>query len=271
MTVSTSVPAIYGPVQSWRFGKSLGIDMIGPISACSFNCLYCQLGGIEQIICDRGLFVSTTDLHDELTQQTWEEIDVVTFSGSGEPTLALNLGEGIQAVHEYTQCPVVVLTNGTLLGDRAVQEDVATADIVSIKLDAVSSHRWHELNRPASDLLLETVLRNMISFREKYAGFLAIQTMVMEPWPATEEQRYIALLNAIQPDEVQLNTPLRPRPVTHQVDARGNHPIDSDTWRYPRHVTSETLSAMGDRLQAELKAPVKLPPQTPLTSHHIPS
>ena len=260
MICSTSVPAVYGPVRSWRFGQSLGIDVIGSISTCSFNCLYCQLGGIEQITCDRGLFVSTADLQEELAQQSWQDVDVVTFSGSGEPTLALNLGEIIQIVHELTPRPVVVLTNGTLLGNLSVQQELATADIIAVKLDAVSSDRWRRVNRPATGLLLETVLQNMIAFREKYSGHLAIQTMVMEPWSTTEEQRYIAILNAMQPDEVQLNTPLRPRPVTHLVEARGNHDATPDvTWRHPRHITLDTLKAMGDRLQSELAIPIKFP------------
>ena len=37
---------IYGPVDSWRFGKSLGVDLIVQTSICSYNCVYCQLGSI---------------------------------------------------------------------------------------------------------------------------------------------------------------------------------------------------------------------------------
>jgi wyosine [tRNA(Phe)-imidazoG37] synthetase (radical SAM superfamily) len=262
MTFSAAVPAVYGPVRSWRFGQSLGIDVIGEVSTCSYNCLYCQLGSINEITCDRAIFVPTAQIQQELAHQDWSVVDVVTFSGSGEPTLALNLGEVITVVHGQTDAPVVVLTNGTLLGDRSVQRDLLTADMIAIKLDAVSSDRWKAVNRSAPGLHLDMILQGIIAFRELFPGHVAIQTMVMEPWSTAEEQRYLAVLKAIQPEEVQLNTPLRPRPLRHELEARGNHDAQPDhTWRQPRHVTPQTLSAMSDRLQAQLDIPVRHPYQ----------
>jgi len=257
MTLSTSVPAVYGPVHSWRFGQSLGIDVVGEVSTCSYNCRYCQLGAIEQITGDRGLFVPTAQIREELTQQNWDAVNVVTFSGSGEPTLALNLEDVIQTVRSLTDKPIVVLTNGTLLGDRAVQSALARTDIVAAKLDAVSSDRWQSVNRPVAGLSLETVLEGILAFRKIYPGELAIQTMVMEPWSKSEEQRYKAMINAIQPDEVQLNTPLRPRPLKHELEGRGNHDAPKAHWRQPRHVTPDTLLTMVARLQTELTMPIR--------------
>lgn len=257
MTFTTPVSAVYGPVSSWRFGQSLGIDLIGAVSTCSFNCRYCQLGTIEHITAERQHFVPTQKIRTELEQTTWTDVDVVTLSGSGEPTLALNLGEVIQMVQEITSLPVIVLTNGTLLGDRAVQQALLRADKVAIKLDAVSSEYWRALNRPVSGLSLEAVLAGLVAFRQRYPGHLAIQTMVMEPWSKSEERRYVALLEAIQPDEVQLNTPLRSRPITHEIEARGNTP--EPEWRHPQHVTLETLATMGVWLQAAIATPVRYP------------
>ncbi len=259
MTLPTSIPAVYGPVRSWRFGQSLGVDVIGAVSTCSFNCLYCQLGTIENVTADRREFVPTQQIHDELAAYPHKGIDVVTLSGSGEPTLALNLGAIIATIHDLMPYPVVVLTNGTLLRDRVVQQDLAQADKIAIKLDAVSSDRWHHINRPRANLSLENVLAGIIAFRQRYAGYLAIQTMVMEPWSKSEEQRYIALLDAIQPDEVQINTPLRSRPITHQVEARGNSP--DANWRHPLQVTPPTLVAMAQRLQDQTLLTVRHPYQ----------
>lgn len=257
MVSETRVPAVYGPVRSWRYGQSLGIDVIGAVSTCSYNCVYCQLGSIEAITCDRDQFVPTAQVADELAQREGQDVDVVTFSGSGEPTLAANLAAIIQVVRAALPQPIVMLTNGTLLGDRTVQQDLAPVDIVSIKLDAVSSDRWHQVNRPEGGLHLEAVLAGMLAFREGYRGRVAVQTMVMEPWSTAEEQRYIAVIKALQPHEVQLNTPLRPRPFSHQLEARGNHEERPSNWRQPRHVTPETLIAMADRLQVGLDIPVR--------------
>ncbi len=61
-STAPTITAVYGPVQSWRFGQSLGIDPIGPTSTCSFNCVYCQLGEIEQLSGDRRLFIPTAQI-----------------------------------------------------------------------------------------------------------------------------------------------------------------------------------------------------------------
>ncbi|HEY9890021.1 MAG TPA: hypothetical protein V6D02_16565, partial [Candidatus Obscuribacterales bacterium] len=197
----------------------------------------------------------------ELAARSPADFDVVTFRGSGEPTLARNLGAVMGWVRANLPRPVVVLTNGTLLGDRAVQQDLALADIVALKLDAVSSDHWQTINRPAPELHLENVLQGMLAFRATYLGYVAVQTMVMTPWSKAEEQRYQALIQALRPHEVQLNTPLRSRPLTRQLEARGNVTTPDPTWRQPRHVTPATLNAMAMRLQAQLDLPVRHPYQ----------
>jgi wyosine [tRNA(Phe)-imidazoG37] synthetase (radical SAM superfamily) len=261
------VSAVYGPVRSWRFGQSLGIDLLGGVPTCSYNCLYCQLGNIDRVTCDRAVFVPTAQIAGELAAQDWQGVEVVTFSGSGEPTLALNLGEVIHCVQSYTSLPMVVLTNGTLLGDLTVQQNLANAHVISVKLDAVSSDRWHTINRPAPGLHLESVLEGILALREKFMGKLAIQTMVMEPWTLSEEQRYIAILKAIQTDEVQINTPLRPRPVRHHLEARGNQSASTDRLsRSSRHVSTATLQAMVDRLQTDLDMPIHYRGEQALTN-----
>jgi wyosine [tRNA(Phe)-imidazoG37] synthetase (radical SAM superfamily) len=74
--------SVYGPVQSWRFGRSLGIDPIGPISTCSFNCVYCQLGEIEVCTAERQIFIPTEQIIQDLQAFAPWEVDVVTLSGS---------------------------------------------------------------------------------------------------------------------------------------------------------------------------------------------
>jgi wyosine [tRNA(Phe)-imidazoG37] synthetase (radical SAM superfamily) len=104
--------SVYGPLKSWRYGKSLGIDPIGKTSVCSFNCVYCQLGEIEIITKERRIFVPTeTILNDLKSFAPWNEIDIITLSGSGEPTLALNLGEILKGIKKITNHQTLVLTN----------------------------------------------------------------------------------------------------------------------------------------------------------------
>src|SRR5688572_4532892 len=127
---------VYGHVRSWRVGQSLGVDMLFTSSICSFRCVYCQLGKIEIPTTERKVYVATEKVLADLEASAWEQADVITFSGSGEPTLAANLGETICAIKARTGKPVMVLTNATMLNDPGVRADLMAADKVFCKLDA---------------------------------------------------------------------------------------------------------------------------------------
>lgn len=213
--------SVYGPVPSWRFGRSLGIDPIGPVSTCSFNCAYCQLGEIQRQTLQRQIFMPTQQIRQDLQAFAPWEVDVVTLSGSGEPTLALNLAEILAAVEEIAGRPRVVLTNGTLLGDAAVRQDLAKANIVAAKLDAISDEQLQRVNRPVAGLDWAGIWAGLEQFRRDWPGQLAIQTMVLSPWPPESRAQYASLMRQLQPDEIQLNTPTRPRPLDRQVETRG--------------------------------------------------
>jgi len=90
---------IYGPVDSWRLGRSLGVDLISrDDKICTFDCVYCQVGKIATFSDRREVFVPTEEIIGEIKSLPSLEIDYVTFSGRGEPTLAENLGEVIREI-----------------------------------------------------------------------------------------------------------------------------------------------------------------------------
>ncbi len=213
---------VYGPVYSWRFGQSVGVDLLLVDSICSFRCVYCQLGRIHNVTRQRGLYVPTTRLIEEIEARSWEGIDALTFSGSGEPTLARNLGEALDAVRERIGTRTVVLTNGTTLDDPEVQEELSRADHVSLKLDAATEALLHRLNRPAPGIELDSLVRNMAAFRSRFEGALSIQIMLL---PANREYvvDLVPLLEWIRPDEVHLTLPSRPVPADWSIGSRGSH------------------------------------------------
>ena len=214
---------VYGPVKSWRYGRSLGIDPIGKISTCSFNCVYCQLGEIEQKTSDRLIYVPTEEILLELEKFAPWDVDIITLSGSGEPTLALNLQEILQETKKLTNKPTLVLTNCTTLSNPEVRLALNLADKVSIKIDAVNQRQLQGINRPTETFQLSDIWGGIQEFREKYQGKLAIQTMMLSPWNTQAKAEYIRSIKSLKPDEIQLNTPTRPKPLKHQLDARGNH------------------------------------------------
>jgi len=253
--------SVYGPVRSWRYGSSLGIDPIGERSACSFNCVYCQLGDIQQPTCQRQVFVATEQIAQDLVAFAPWGVDVVTLSGSGEPTLALNLGEILSLVCQLTGRPSLVLTNSSLLGDPAVRSALALADRVAVKLDAITPEQFRRVNRPMTGLTLDQVLDSILQFRQCYGGQLAVQTMMLTEWSEAERDCYRDLMQQIQPDEIHLNTPTRPRPLQRQIDSRGNDPASnsSDSNRWLKPVAVSVLAEFAARLQQQLAVSVRYP------------
>jgi wyosine [tRNA(Phe)-imidazoG37] synthetase (radical SAM superfamily) len=260
-TTSHSFCSVYGPVDSWRYGRSLGIDPIGPISTCSFDCVYCQLGNIEHKTRDRLVFIPTAQiLYDLQPYRPWD-VDVITLSGSGEPTLALNLAEILKDVKQLTGRPVGVLTNASLLTDSTVREDLTLADFVAAKLDGVTPDQLRRVDRPVPGIDLEQIWAGLRQLRQQYEGNLAIQSMLLTDWSEQEQAAYLALMQELIPDEIQLNTPTRPRPLVHQLDARGNHTGESQDYavRHLKPVSHETLKAFGDRIQQTTGIAVRYP------------
>lgn len=201
---------IYGPVPSWRLGSSLGIDPLSQEEKiCSFDCIYCQIGKTTIFRNEKKLYVSTEDIISELEMLPQIKIDYITLSGRGEPSLAENLGQIIKAVKTIRREPVAVLTNSSLMDREDVREQLSLADFVVAKLDAYSQESFRKINKPASEIEFSNVLSGIKQFKKDYSGKLALQIMFLE-----ENKENVAelayLINYIKPDEIQINTPLRP-------------------------------------------------------------
>ena len=201
---------IYGPVPSWRLGRSLGIDLLSTKGkTCSFDCIYCQLGKTVHSLTERRQFVSLDELAAELESVKDIPADYATFSGVGEPTLASNLGEAIELARSVLRLPVAVLTNSSLMTREDVRNEISLADMVVAKLDAPDEELFHQVNRPAGGQALGQIIQAISLFREKYRGKLALQMMFIE---ANKDHagEMANVAEQLSPDEVQLNTPLRP-------------------------------------------------------------
>lgn len=216
---------IYGPVSSWRLGRSLGID---PISSsqktCTFDCVYCQAGLTEFFPAERELFVSTEDLVDELRSLPGVEIDYITFAGNGEPTLAKNLGEMIRAVKIFRKEKIAVITNASLIDRADVQKDLLLADLVEAKLDAFSVESLNKVNRPAAGVAWEKIVGGLKDFRRIYRGRLVLQIMFVGA-NRTDAEKIARLACEIGPDEIEINTPLR----ASSAPALAHEPMDEIT------------------------------------------
>ncbi len=206
---------LFGPVPSRRFGRSLGVDLT-PHKVCSFDCVYCECGRTTHRTVER--------LHEPTPDTVMEElhafftashppVDVITFSGSGEPTLYDPLGELISRItRTFPTYPLVVLTNGSLLSDGAVRAALSRADVVVPSLDAPSEELFRAINRPHPSLRWADVVDGLVKFREEYRGAYHLEVFLLKGFNDGEETvRSLAMIaRRINPTVVELNTLARP-------------------------------------------------------------
>ena len=204
---------VYGPVPSWRLGKSLGIDLISSEKVCSFDCIYCQLGEKDEKTVKRRKFVETQKIKSNLLDalDVVKNVDIITFSGMGEPTLASNLKEVIETVREISDLPLAILTNSSLLHTRDVQNALNRVEKVIAKLDAPNEDLLQQINRPHPTISFLQILKGITEFRRRYDGELELQMMFTDE--NKQHAKELARLAAkIKPERVDINTPLRPSP-----------------------------------------------------------
>ncbi|MEN6441314.1 MAG: radical SAM protein [Syntrophobacter sp.] len=206
---------IFGPVPSRRLGRSLGIDVIPP-KTCTFDCTYCESGPTTHLSTKRVMFADPLEVLkqlDEFFRRSPDGADAITFSSAGEPTLYLGLGELIRAIKaRHPNIPLVVLTNGCLLRDAAVREDLSKADRVVPSLDAATPETFSTINRPHPSLHLPEILEGLKAFRRDFKNRFHLEIMLASGVNDTpEELAAIAREVAkIAPDRIELNTVVRP-------------------------------------------------------------
>ncbi len=202
---------IYGPVSSWRLGSSLGVDLLSQDEkVCSLDCVYCQLGNTPVKTKERKVYTPTKKVIEEIKVLPADlRADYITFSGMGEPTLAANLGDTIKEIKALRKEKIAVITNSSLIWDKSVRDDLALADLVMAKLDTWSQKSFEKINRPAEGLWFKDVYGGIKAFKREYNTKLAIQIMFFG-MNRDEFKKLAGLAFDIDPDEIEINTPLRP-------------------------------------------------------------
>ena len=212
---------IYGPIHSRRLGMSLGINLMpndGKI--CSFDCLYCEAGFNAQGPGKDG--VPSRDTVKKQLKRKLEEmkaagqtLDVITFSGNGEPTLHPEFKKVVEDVMRlrtqyFPEAKVSVLSNSTMAGKPDVFAALQKVDNNILKLDSALPHTFRIINRPVSpNCLPEGVIADL----KRFNGQCIVQTIMIrgefdgQRFDNTTDAELDALLDAyrqIQPREVML-------------------------------------------------------------------
>ena len=213
---------VFGPVPSRRLGRSLGINNIPP-KACSYSCVYCQVGLTQVTEIVPRIFYKPERILDELqtnvsqVQAQGEKIDYLTFVSDGEPSLDARLGETIQALRPLG-IPIAIISNASLIWREDVRDTLTKADWVSLKVDAIDDLLWRRINRPHASLDHGKILDGMLDFAEHFEGTLATESMlVLGLNDNLEAANELAIfLEKLAPAVSYLSVPTRP-PAEKQV------------------------------------------------------
>ncbi len=205
---------LFGPVPSRRLGMSLGVDLV-PKKVCSLNCVYCEVGHTTKLTTERKEYILYDKVASELEHYFANNPnpDYITFSGSGEPTLNLRIGDVLQFIkRKKPDIPIAVLTNGTLLYDKNVRNELIDANVVLPSLDAATEITFQKINRPASQLTVEKYIQGLIDFSNEFSGQIWLEVFIVPGYNDNIDDLK-ALKKAfkdINPDHIQLNTLDRP-------------------------------------------------------------
>lgn len=211
-TIPSTYKYIYGPVNSWRLGVSLGID---PLSRkekiCNYDCVYCQLGPSSKLVNKRQVFVPTEALVTEVSRFNAVKVNYLTFSGRGEPTIASNLGDMIRGIKKVRKEPIAIITNSSFFHIPDVRGDLSGADCVLAKLDAGTPDVFEAVDQTQGAVKFTDIVDGIRAFRQIFSGKLALQMMfVAENIHQAVSMAKIA--KSINADEIEINTPTRACP-----------------------------------------------------------
>lgn len=205
---------LFGPVPSRRLGISLGVDLV-PHKVCNLNCVYCEIGQTNNQTNERKEYLAYDKIIEELNHYLSEEpeLDFITFSGAGEPTLHSRIGDIISYIKsKHSKYYIALITNGLLLFNSTVRDEIMQSDVILTSFDAASEEVFNKVNRPLDDTKVTTLIDGLIEFRKEYKGEIWLELFIVPGINDTKQEltKLKQVFNKIKPDKIQLNTLDRP-------------------------------------------------------------
>jgi wyosine [tRNA(Phe)-imidazoG37] synthetase (radical SAM superfamily) len=174
--------SIFGPVSSRRFGVSLGIDLSSNHKQCNFDCLYCELSPAKAVHAQSvvtPLETILSDLQHALSQHP--NIDVITLTANGEPTMYPYLGSLIERINAIKgDIQTLILSNSACLSDPAVFDTLLKLDQVKLSLDAATPDVFRKIDRPAEGIAIGEIIESITRFSDTFQGKLFIEILFVK-------------------------------------------------------------------------------------------
>ena len=209
---------VFGPIKSRRLGTSLGVNILPPKGKlCNFDCVYCECGWNKDGVEDR-----TLPRYDEVSaaletrllelSEQGVQVDSITFSGNGEPTMNPDFARIIDRTIElrdriYPKAKVSVLSNATMVGRESVFEALRKVDNPIMKLDAPSDELIDKINKPTVVYRMDRVVEEL----KKFNGDFVLQTMFLrsdhfDTLSADALAAWMDIVRELKPREVMVYT-----------------------------------------------------------------
>lgn len=269
LQVADRARRVFGPVDSRRLGRSLGIDLL-TYKTCSLDCIYCECGPTTSLSVQEDRFCQKSEVLAELDEALARvgPVDSVTFSGSGEPLLHPDIGLVLEHLAEHhPDVRSTVLTNATQLVHPTVRARVLKATRIVPSLDSATPQGFQAICRPHPSVDVAAVIEGLIALRREFPGELHLEIFVVPGINDTAEELE-ALQDAvrrIRPDRIELNRLARPGtlplPVPDEAQLReiaaGFFPFPV-TWtarRAPAHDPADPLLKLLERLSSPATVP----------------
>ena len=204
---------VFGPVPSRRLGISLGVDLVVSKS-CNLNCIFCECGATKKIQLERQRFKDMNEILEEIsTVLTDIQPDYITFSGSGEPTLSLDLGNISRAIKEDLkyQGKICLITNSLLLADENLTKELEYIDLIVPTLNTLTQDIFEKIVRPDYRTSVEEIRKGFINLnKSKYKGKIWIEIFILENIN-DNDKNFVDIANFLKSeniryDKIQLNT-----------------------------------------------------------------
>ena len=212
---------IYGPVDSRRLGRSLGINLLPThYKICSFNCIYCQYGWTKNVTLSPVERLSDLPSPDEVAQaielalqrlsRDRQTIDSITICGNGEPTLYPNLVEVIATARRlrdryFPKARLAILSNSSTVGDKTVREALDSLDLKLMKFDAGSEEMFRQLNHPRAPIYMGEIIAGLKELKNIFLQSLFVQGRVTNADPDSVGL-WVEKVRDIRPLGVQIYT-----------------------------------------------------------------
>ncbi len=205
---------IFGPVQSRRFGLSLGVDLSPDDKSCNFDCLYCELKPSKAVSS-----IKTPPLVEDIVKEVasalhqYPGIDVITVTANGEPTLYPDLDSLTDELNRIKgDKKLLILSNASNISDPFVQKTMSKMDIVKLSLDCATQKCFKKIDRPVKGVSIEKIIEGIKEFRKIFNKELIIEILIVEGINDKKDEMSALkkALDMINPDRIDLGTIDRP-------------------------------------------------------------